>query len=588
MQYPGYIMGDPVDLNDLGHPDHDIPAGSLTLQFDGETTFAITGITEGSPADVVGQIQQAILDLAPTLTADPRRLDELNQIACRWDAAESRAAITSGRRGAVQAAERSSVQILASDGVAAALGLDNVNAVDGRLHYHELAVPRAMLVDVRADFWADSQGHIAALADSVNRLYPGRGGLVTQPALLARDLTDGATQILLLPAGDPITSASMVHLEASDAELPSAGWAPPQDWTPRDRVTNRLFSVSGALTRPTSGRIDLDPRIDALTPGETLSLTVSPAPLIPRPFDAAQPAPRGMAVSLGVAFDEGDLNLASLPAVLDLLSLDLGVDTVLGLSINVTNADPSAPTPPPSMAEIVATSTFTGPSTASTHYTVPASAFASGATIHASVDASTGVIELFVDGVPITPTVSTPATGTFGAGNDMTLTVGHVDNPITIGVQHLHLFSEPLGAFDARLRSTLTPAGRFAPGMRVRIAETSDGVRPGTRRMETTITAVDAGTGALSVYPAIAGGWSRARTLLFGEEYFVQQASARRRDDLVNNLYRFTVDYRVSALLEDQTVLAPQPAVETTEVGVSAAGTSVPLARTPGVGADAG
>jgi hypothetical protein len=568
VQYPGYLLGTTIDPFPTI-----LDGGALTLRFDGATTIGLTNLTglTGEPKVVVGKIQQAILDFVPTLNEAQGRIDELMQITCRWDEAENRIAITSGRRGAVQAAEQSSVEVLSTVGadIAAALGLDDATAVAGRLHYHELPVPRAMLVDVRADFWTDSQAHIAAFADSANRLFPGRGSLVTQPALLARDLVDGATEILLLPEGDPVTSISMVHLEASDSPTP---------WAPMDRVSNRSFDVGGTVSAA-SGRIDLDPWIDAQTPAETLTLTVSPTPLIPSPFDAAQPAPRGMAVSMGAAFDVSPLTNSQ---TLGLLSLDLASGPVLRLEAVVTpNADPNLTT-----VEIVATSTFTGSSTASTHYTVPASTFTSGATIHASVDASTGVIELFVDGVPITPTQSTPATGTFAAGYDMTLTVGATNNPLTIGVQHLHLFSEPLGAFDARLRRTITPAGHFAPGMRVRIAETEDGVRPGTRRMETTITAVDAGTGALTVSPAIVGNWSRAGTLLFGEEYFVQQASARRRDDLVNNLYRFTVDYRVSALLEDPTVLAPQPAVETTEVVVDATGTNVPLARAPGVNVD--
>lgn len=588
MQYPGYLLGGTIAS---------FPAitGSdvLSLRFDGATTFDVTGFTgtNGQPKNDVGKIQQRILDLAPSLVPnDDKRLSELLQITCRWDEEGKRIVITSGRRGGVQAAERSSVEVLSTGGLTDALQLDNATAVDGRLHYHELPVPRAMLVDIRADFWADSQAHIAALADSATRLFPGRGSLVTQPALLARDVSDpqgsGTAEILLLPEGEPVMRASMVLLEASDAENEVS-----DPWIPRDRVTNRLFAVTGTLSRPTSGSIVLDPGTSA----ETLSLAVSPMPLIPSPFDAAQPAPRGMAVSLGVAFDASSL-IPPETRRLGLLSLELAGVTVLSLEVVMTAIDNPDPQLDTIVADIIGASTFTGPngttSTAVTQCQVLASVFQDGAIIHASVDASTGAIELYVDGV-LVPPLPLPypqparATGTFAAGYDMILTVGDADNELAIGIHHLHMFSEPLGAFDPRLRSTLTPAGRFAPGMRVHLAETEDGVRPGMRRTETTIVAVDAGTGTLTVSPAIVGDWSRARTLLFGEEYFVQQASARRRDDLVNNLYRFTVDYRVSALLEDETALAPQPAVEATEIVVDATGTNVPLARAPGVSVDA-
>lgn len=589
MQYPGYLLGgklDPFPPIDDG--------GSLALRFDGATTIGLTGLTDltGTPEEIVGKIHDAIQDAIDVLVAstDPRRIDELRQIACRWDAVEKRVVITSGRRGSVQAAERSSVEVLSSVGsIADVLKLYNSQAADGRLHYHELPVPRAMLVDIRADFWSDSQAHIAALADSATRLFPGRGSLSTQPALLARDVIDkvgGEDEIWLLPEGEPVTRASMVLLEAKDSDA-----SPPDPWAPRDRVTNRLFAVTGTISAPAFGRIDLDPG----TPAEALAIAVNPTPPIPGPFDTAQPAPRGMAVSIGVSFVVGDP--LPTPPKLRLLSLDLGNDPVLRLEVELKSfqwVDSNSTQHDVVVAEIVGTSKFTGSTPAETRCHVRADAFQEGVILHASIDASTGGLDLFVDGVRMPPSpVPSPnlpsptrATGTFAAGYDMTLTVGGDDNPIAIGVHHLHLFSEPLGAFDPRLRRTLTPAGRFAPGMRVRIAETEDGVRPGTRRMETTIVAVDAGTGKLTVSPAIVGGWPRGRTLLYGEEYFVQQASARRRDDLLNNLYRFTVDYRVSALLEDQTVLAPQPAVETAEIVVDATGTSVPLARTPGVKAD--
>ncbi|APR75704.1 Hypothetical protein A7982_01050 [Minicystis rosea] len=557
------------------------------MRFDGATTLGLTltGLV-GTPEVIAGKIHDAIQEAIDDLVSSeiPRRIDELRQIACRWDAAQKRFVITSGRRGLVQAAERSSVEVLSSaDSIADILELRDAQAVDGRLHYHELPVPRAMLVDVRADFWADSQAHIASLADSAHRLYPGRGSLVTQPALLARDLVDGTSEIRLLPEGEPVKRSSMALLDANDS---------PDPWAPRDRVTNRPFTIEGSTT-PTPGRIDLAAEA-------TLALAISPTPPIPSPFDAPQPAPRGMAVSIGVSFDADDFTAASLtlPQTLHLLSLDLGSKTVLGLDAEVKVIE--IPGPDATLVEVVAvdivgTSTFTGPaditSPAETRCRVFADRFENGAVVHASVDASTGAIELYVDGV-LVPPLPLPypqpirATGTFAAGYDMTLTVGHAGNPITMGVHHAHLFSEPLGAFDPRLRTTLTPAGRFAPGMRVRVAETEDGVRPGTRRMETTIVAVDAGNGRLTVSPAIVGSWPRARTLLFGEEYFVQQASVRRRDDLLNNLYRFTVDYRVSALLDDQTTLAPQPAVETAEIEVDAIGTNMPLARAPGVSAD--
>lgn len=580
VQAPGYVTGDPIDA------EGDIPSGTLTLRFDGTATFPLTGLGGSGvePADVAPQIEAAVRDMVEDggvldgagepLVLDPvkdkERRDELLQITCRWDPESGRIAIASGRRGFVKAAERSTVEILTSAGsIVGALGLATAHPVAGRLQHHELPVPRAMMVDVRADFWAATQGELASMADSVARLIPGRGSMVTRPALLAADLGDGAVAIPMLAEGEPATRYSLAHVEGGDID-PSG--------TPLivDRISNRSFTKGGSVARA-AGRIELG----AGTPSASLSLTVCPTPLVPSPLDAAHPAPRGAAVSIGVAFQDAESG-----QTVRLVSLDFEGAPVLRLALGIELAGSDL------MARIVGSSTFvsgSGSSLAKTEWLVPVTVFADGATVHAAVDASTGIVDLFLDGLPA-PKAALDATGSpevalgaFAAGNDMSLVIGEAANPVALRVGHVHVFSEPLGAFDARLRRTLTPTRMLTPGMRLTLAESEDGVRPGTRRAETMILSVDTSTGTLTVSPPIAGAFLRGRTIAFGEEQFVQQMSLRRRDDLFNNLHRFTVDYRISTLLEDDVVPSPVPAVETTQAVATTLSANTPAGRVPGV-----
>ena len=202
------------------------------------------------------------LDGAPV---PPARRAELANLTVRWDEASRRFAVSTGRRGVLDGPRRSSVEILSlapATDLAIDLGLAAAVAVDGRMHRHQLSVPRAMMLDVRIELSAASQLELAAVIDDLNRRLPGRGNLLSAPALLADDGKRGASTIRLLREGDPIGRHAWLQLEASDSI--------------RDRVTDRTFTATGSVDR-TAARFHLD------SASRALAALVSPLPLVPSP-----------------------------------------------------------------------------------------------------------------------------------------------------------------------------------------------------------------------------------------------------------------------------------------------------------------
>jgi hypothetical protein len=181
-----------------------------------------------------------------------------------------------------------------------------------------------------------------------------------------------------------------------------------------------------------------------------------------------------------------------------------------------------------------------------------------------AVVAARGAVGLYLDGDarPADPSAAPgTATGALATGNDMTLTVGDpAGSPVPTDVTFVQLLSEPIGPFDPRLRTSIVPASQWSPGRTLQLAQSDDGVTPGKVRASTIVESVAGDT--LTVFPPLGGAWDRGHTIVFAEEYFLQQAQIRRKDDLVNHLYRAAGEYRVSALLDDGIVEAAVPLVE--------------------------
>jgi hypothetical protein len=551
--FPGHIVGHPRA------PGLVVGAGALTLRFDGAATVSLTGLagrtltSDADGAALAAAIEQAIhaaaaANLAIGLDGKPvgeAQKAELAQATVRWDAASRRFAFTSGRRGVVEAPRRSAVEVRPSPAsMASDLGIADAASIEGRTQRRELRPPRAMLFDVRLDTWAASQPELASVVDDLTRRFPGRGSLLTAPSLLADDRKDGDSTLRLLPEGEPIGRRGWALFEAADSL--------------RDRVFGAVFTPIGG--------VDLTPqrlRFDATN--KAVRATISATPLVPSPLDEAHPAPRGMALAIGFALG------ADLPAggAAQLASLDF--QGLPALRLEVVSSPPNGST----QIEIVATATFqsgasvTGP--AESRWRMPTSRLRSRVTLHASVVASKGAIELFLDGEPAPDgSIRTTAVGTPRAGRDMTLTLGDADgSPVAIDVGFAHLFSEPQGPTDPRLRGSVVRAPQWPAGRRIQLASTSDGIEPTKARFSTTIVAVEGDT--LRVDPPIAGVWERGRTIAYADEYFLLQGDVRRKDDLLNHLYRASGEYRVSALLDDDRAEdAPVQVVETIEIEASA------------------
>ncbi|HTV25902.1 MAG TPA: hypothetical protein VMG12_44700 [Polyangiaceae bacterium] len=557
-QLPGHLLGS------MRPTPASVPAGTLSLRFDGDASVTVSvaggNLQPDSAARQVATQIEAALHAAVaageyrntdgSAVIDPARRAELALSTCRWDAVGRRFAISSGRRGTAEGVRRSSVELIgaAPGATAGALGFSDAVSVDGRLKRHKLPAPRAMTVDVRLELWAASQGELAAMTDDLARLAEARTSFATRPALLAADANAGDTTLRLLPEGEPLTPASLVLLEAADG--------------PNERVSNRAFAA------PPGALLAGPPRF-RLSGASTLGFDVNPTPLIPSPLDRDHPAPRGIALSLGVSIPG-----ASAGQVFRLASLQHGADAVLVVDVEFSSSGGQL------FADVISRAAFSSggvSNQAETRQRIVASSPASserpferGTVIHVAVVVSTGHIESWVDGearaVDAQPAPVVGQGGLLG-GSDMRLSIGGgAGNPLPIDVRHAHLFSEPIGAFDVRLRSSLAAVRHFVPGTRLRLARTEDGYAPGQERAETTVVSVDGDT--LTIFPAVEDTWPRGRTLLFADELFLQQIELRRRDDLLNQLYRLSVDYRIAALLESDFPEASAPLVELPVVDV--------------------
>lgn len=569
---PGFLVGRPRA------PADSVPAnGSLMLRFDGRATVTLTGLPGGSFASSdtgpglaaaintkLGEALGGGLFQEPSgapLT-DPLLLAALSAVTSRWDVEGQRLAISSDP-GIASMEFRSSVEVLPVAGsIADALGLEPPEQSQaGRAFLSRIRAPKAMAIDVQVDLWAGSQGDLASIMDTVAIAIPTRGQMILRPSLLAEDVADGATSVRLLTRGEPTTLLSLVHLEASDQNL----------------------------ERARGGRVDLTPGASFLPASEGLSLSgtgtasvlVYPLPAVPDPLRADNPAPDGLSLSLGLRVAPGAVAAQTLPvAVLMAQALP-----VLQLIVSYVQVDTRL------MGEVVATATLAqggGTQVAETRWRLPAERLEAGVELHARLSAAEGVVWLSADGTPqplqdadATPVPPFAAPGVTVVASDMVLTLGAATGtPLDFTVDHLHLVAEPVGPLDPALRRSVTAASRLSLGDVVVLGSSDDGFRVGKERFQALVMGVDGDLVTLS--KPVEGVWARGRTLVFEEECFFFQTQLRRRDDVLNHLYRCCVDYRVSALMDEPNARTTARLVEKPVLDLVARGASRGASGHPG------
>ncbi|MBN8232852.1 hypothetical protein JYK02_35580 [Corallococcus macrosporus] len=573
VRVPGHLIGTPRAAADSVPP-----GGALKLRLDGRAIVTLTGLPGGSFASAAtGPTLTAALNakLAEALTGglyqeptgapltDPLLLDALADVTARWDVEGRRLALSSDT-GIASMEFRSSVEVLPVTGsIAGPLGLEPPErAQEGRAFLSKLRAPKAMAIDVQVDLWAGSQVDLASIMDTVALSIPTRGQMVLRPSLLAEDVADGATTLRLLARGEPTTLLSLAHLESSDQ----------------------------GLERARGGRVDLTPGASFLPASEglrlsgtgTASVLVYPLPAVPDPFHADNPAPDGLALSLGLRVASGAVAAQTLPVAV-LLSQG---QPVLRLVVRYEQVGTRL------MGEVVATATLSqgsGTQVAETRWRLPAERLEAGVVLHARLEAGEGVVWLSADGTPqplldaeATPAQPVAAPGVTVAASDMVLTLGaQTGTPLDFTVDHLHLVAEPVGPLDPALRRSVTAAPRLKVGDVVVLGASEDGYRVGKRRFQALVLGLDGD--AVTLSKPVEGAWARGRTLVFQEECFFFQTQLRRRDDLLNHLYRCSVDYRVSALMDEPNPRTSARLVEKPQVDLIARGASRGASGHPGM-----
>ncbi|WP_298460952.1 hypothetical protein [uncultured Cellulomonas sp.] len=562
VRVPGYLAGTSLPA---AAP---VPApGTLDLLLDGEVRLTVAvnhGADTGAPltapravaaaARVAAALHQAVADGGATVdgvpVTDAARLAELGATTVRWDDANRRFVMASGRRGpaTLSVEERSSVGLALPTPHAVALGLgDGALAPTGRLVRHQVPAPIALAFDARVDLWAGSQRHLAALVESWARVTPTRCQLVLRPALLAADVPDGATEIPLQAEGEPATRWTRVQLE------PHGGFA--------DRRTGRAVTTSGGATADAAGL--------TLPTGATATLAFLDPPAVPDPTLALHPAPGGWALStrlVAPAAAAGD----------HLVVAELEHEGMTALRLEVDWVDvPSGNGGPATLAADVRASATAADGTPVPAATVrvPAALLADGAAVHALVDTVPGRVAVFADdamstGAPVGPV---PPPG----GDGMLLRLGGAGGPAAT-LAHVHVLSRPAGPLDPLHRRSAAPATRWRPGDPVTLVRSTDGATPrGTAFVAVVVAVTD---GVLHLDRPVTGTWPRHDTVVGARVVFSQQTGVRRRDDLASNLTRISLEHTVSGFVEpesssvgtwlvesldlqagDRTLLAPSP-----------------------------
>jgi hypothetical protein len=560
---PGHIIG-------AARPDALVlpPAGALRLRFDrrARLVLALAGLpvtpfgndaTGPAVAAAIGAAIAAavaanqVLDDLDQPIDDPAIDAALAQVVVAWSPATRQLAISSAPGIAAPGAVISSVEVLAvANDLAPSLGW-TTPAVrnDGRLKLHKLPAPRPVTVEIRVDLWTSTQSELAHMFDALAASAPTRGGVALRPALLAADPAMGASTVRLLTRGEPTTTESLVHLEGGDG------------------VTDRVSGTAFALTAPAAVVGDEF----SISAAGRLAATIYRPPLVPDPLIATNPAPLGFSVAVGLALGppaavNGD--------VFRVVTIQRGTGPVIEVfAIEITIESVNVPGDGPTLfGSIVARATLTGAggvdAVAQTRMRVrlvqtpaaPVNNLTTGGTLHARVDGPSGLISLWFAGEaqnladPLqTPVAPTAAPGQPRTGFNMVMTLGNLAGalPRPLRISHAHVEREPIGPLDPRLRGSVTAASQLRPGDQLTFALSSDGWRTSDARAQALV--VNTSGDLVTLSRPLPVKFSRGGTLVFQEQCFYFQTGVKRRDDLLNHLYHTSIDYKVSALLEDPT-----------------------------------
>jgi hypothetical protein len=541
--------------------------GPLRLRFDTdatvEATIALADLAGQTFGDTNGPlvaqtIEAAVRDAvdAGQVTMESGALDggrqaELRALTVRWDRHRSRIVIASGRRGTLERLDArvgqiSRVEVLNPDaGLVVALGLGaRASLADGRILRHEVANPTALGLDVRLDLWAGTQHELAMLIDAWCRMTPNRGQLLIRPGLLAEDLVHGATELRLQRRGESPNPATLLQLETD------RGFA--------DRISARLPTLLDGAAVDAAGL--------RLSGNASATLPVYERSAIPYPWREGNPGPDGFAATLGLVLDE-DPDVGEHAQVVQLRH---GERTVLELRMAVSAA---ADGESPHLDLIAGAQRDDGTDFAESRARVALARARTdpGIQVHCLVSAMDGRTRVFVDGVLGAPpedfVAGAPAPGSPSGGTDMELLLGDPDGVApTLRILHLQLHARPLGPTDPRLRDSLAGAETWRAGEPLTLARSSTGYSSEGEAFTATVVAIHGDR--LVLDRPVQGDWPLAETLVYQRGLFFAQKQFRRRDDFMNQVYRVTVEYRVSAFLHQHRPAISAPLVEEYETNI--------------------
>jgi len=558
-QSPGYLAGrDGQDGNPVPAP------GQLHLTVDGITEIAVAidfGADAGDPlTDATGRRVARVMTAAVAAAidagearedgvavADPERLDELRRIAVRWQSGRNRFVIRSGRSAVVNDTDRiagvpaSGMALRAGpQDLADALGLrgDGTLEVPGRIARHRISQPTAVAIDARFDLWAGGQQHLADLLERWAILTPTRGQLPVCPGALHSSVEARSSRIRVLPGAWPAERWTLAHIDfAGGAE---------------NRVDSRAMDIDGGAIA--GDHLELDG-------AETARVDIWEAEALPPPDRPDHPAPSGYAMmvhcSVASALADGDaVQIAA-------LNTDGGTALSLGLRVRTRNGDLEAVIE--ARADRAEGGTF-----APRDFLLAPDSLAEDLMLHVVLEAPTGRLTVYADGTPLPLDDSAPpapqVSGQALGGEDMPLVLGNPGgNTRPLRIRRLELLARPLGPVDPRLPATTARADRWAIGDPVGLAKSYDG-----RETLDSFTAVVVGIegDTLVLDRPVPRAYDRARTVVFKRALFFSQRQWRRRDDLMNRLYRLSAEYRISAFLDDRLPSNTAPIVEFPDVEI--------------------
>ncbi|MFE9692390.1 hypothetical protein [Micromonospora sp. NPDC005806] len=536
---PGYLAGRALPAGAA------LPAaGPLHLELDDDVTLDVPvdhGADTGQVIDAeratvaAARIQAA---LAGTVHAgagqdhggpvtDPVRLAELGRTTVRWDDANRRFVVASGRWGPVPVGEESTappsrVRLAAPSPQATGLGLDGDALVpEGHLVRHRIPGPIAMAFDLRLDVWAGSQRHLALLVETWARVTPTRCQLILRPGLPAADVMDGAAEITLQRGGEAPARSTLLQLE------PPAGFA--------DRCTGRGPALAGGAAATVGGLV--------LPAAASATLPFLQPPAVPDPL-ALPPGGTGWAMSTRLTTSPGAANGETRP----LVALVRGGDTVLGLSATWVAAPANGGAAGLDCEVRVTARTGDGVDLPAVGVRVPAARVEAGVEVHALVDAVAGRAGVYADGAGLLG-AALPDPHPAAGGDDMELHLGGAGaRPVTLG--HVQVHGRPAGPLDHRLRASAAGADRWRPGDPVTLTRSDDGFAPRGTPFTATVVRVEGDT--LHLDRPVAGTWPRHDTMVCSRLVFSQQTAVRRRDDLASHMTRITLEHTVSGFVEPE------------------------------------